>query len=133
MNAVDAINFHYFPKSWKMIKIATIEITSTNKSMTSMPIKILEAADGLRLKALITAYPKTAMTIDGPKTAINMIETIKSVSAHCILEPAFKHGVWHPGLQARYPHSSFYSADEGVPILRRERYNHSQRTVQDQI
>jgi hypothetical protein len=49
-----------------------------------MPIKIFDAADGLRLKARMTAYPSTAMTIDGPKTEIIMMEMIKSVSAHCM-------------------------------------------------
>ena len=52
--------------------------------MTTMPIKIFDAADGLRLSALMTAYPKTAITMDGPKTAISMIETISIVSAHCM-------------------------------------------------
>jgi hypothetical protein len=37
----------------------------------------------LRLNALITAYPRTEMTIDGPKTAISIIDTINKVSAHC--------------------------------------------------
>jgi hypothetical protein len=74
----------YFPKSWKIIKIAMIEMASTKISITTIPIKIFDAAEGLRLKALMTEYPKTAMTIDGPKTAINMIETISKVSANCI-------------------------------------------------
>jgi len=54
--------------------------------MITIPIKILDAAEGLRLKALITAYPKTEITIDGPKTAINIIDTINKVSAHCTAE-----------------------------------------------
>ena len=64
-----------------------IDITSTKISMITMPIKIFDAADGLRLRALMTAYPKTAITIDGPRTEINMIETINRVSAHCIFIP----------------------------------------------
>lgn len=64
--------------------MAMIEIASTKMSMTIMPIKIFEAAEGLRLNALMTEYPKTAMTIDGPKTEINMIEMIRNVSAHCM-------------------------------------------------
>ncbi len=60
-----------------------IEIASTKISMITIPIKILDAAEGLRLNALITAYPRTEMTIDGPKTAISIIDTINKVSAHC--------------------------------------------------
>ena len=73
-----------------MIKIDMIEIASTKIKITIMAIKILEAAEGLRLNALTTAYPKTAMTIDGPKTEIIMIEIIRNVSAHCIfLQPLY--------------------------------------------
>ncbi len=64
------------------MSIATIEIASTNTSIMAIPIKILEAAEGFRLKALITAYPKIAMTIDGPITAINITVKIRNVSAN---------------------------------------------------
>src|ERR1041385_236920 len=50
--------------------------------MIPMPRKIFEDADGLRLKALMTAYPSTAITTDGPMTAMNMTVKIKNVSAN---------------------------------------------------
>ncbi len=45
-------------------------------------MKILDDADGLRLNALMTAYPKTAMTTDGPITMINKDVKINQVSAN---------------------------------------------------
>lgn len=58
-----------------------IEIASTNTSMIAMPIKILDAADGLRLSAIITAYPRTEITTEGPSTAMNITIKIMNVSA----------------------------------------------------
>ena len=71
----------YFENNWKIIKIATIAIASTKISKITMPIKILEAADGFLASALITAWPKKAMTKDGPMTAINIIPRMINVSA----------------------------------------------------
>ena len=76
--------------------MATTEIASTKTSMIAMPMKILDAADGLRLKALMTAYPRTAMTTDGPMTAMNMTVIMINVSANMpcpsLLRP--KTSVW---------------------------------------
>ena len=64
--------------------MATIEMASTIISMITMPINILEADDGLRARALITACPSTAITTDGPMTAINMIPMMINVSANIL-------------------------------------------------
>ena len=42
-------------------------------------MNIFEAADGFLPSALIVAYPRIAMTADGPVTTINMISKIISV------------------------------------------------------
>jgi hypothetical protein len=72
----------YLANNWNIINIDTIEMASTKTSIIAMPINIFEAAEGFRLKALITEYPRTAITIDGPSTAINMTVRIIKVSAN---------------------------------------------------
>ena len=67
-----------------MIRIDTIDIASTKTNMIAMPKKIFDAADGLRLSALITAEPRTDMTTDGPITAMNMTMRMMNVSASII-------------------------------------------------
>jgi len=53
---------------------------STNTSIIPIPRNILDDADGFRLNALITAKPKTAITTEGPMTAMNMTIKIRNVS-----------------------------------------------------
>ncbi len=57
--------------------------------MITMPMKILDAADGLRLNALMTAYPKMAITTDGPITAMNMTVIMTNVSANTRKFPSY--------------------------------------------
>ena len=60
-------------------------MASTKMSMTTMPMNIFDAAEGLRASALMTARPKTAITTDGPMTATNIIPTIIKVSANMFI------------------------------------------------
>lgn len=53
-----------------------IAIVSANNNATIIAGKILGAADGLRPKALIEAYPITATTIEGPRIAANKTKNI---------------------------------------------------------
>jgi hypothetical protein len=45
----------YLAKSWKIIRIETIEMASTKINMIAMPMNIFDAADGFLLSALMTA------------------------------------------------------------------------------
>ncbi len=56
-----------------------IEMDSTNTRSKTVPMNILEAADGFRPRALIVAKPKIAITAEGPVTTVNIIVNIISV------------------------------------------------------
>ena len=58
-----------------------MDIASTKTSMIAMPMNIFDAADGFLLKALMTAYPRTEITTEGPITAMNMTVKMINVSA----------------------------------------------------
>lgn len=74
-----------------MIKIAITDIASTKISMTTIPINILDAADGFLANALMTEWPNTAITTDGPITATNIMPKIINVSANIILRQSLNH------------------------------------------